>query len=439
MTDWCVTLKNILEQSFSMSFDVSLSLKDGEEQYTCFPSNKDDEFFTVKAYIHDQIRLVVEIAPQKNAGAILNDISMSDTSQRKIFFQYIEILNAEKAKISFTVNNEHLSNQGNWPKIWRFFKCRIDIIPIPELNSEEELLNLLAKWLTHGTALILSLLTIEEDDPCISISPDQEGKVKELKSIRYERSRVNRDICLAHKGYSCSACGFNFLERYGQLGKDYIEVHHTTPVSEMGDNYQIDIDRDLVPVCSNCHSMLHRKTPPYTIKELKNIIIKNGGNLEAFTEKVKIIKVYPECQTNYIPLYSIRAACGYFEGGELPEETGWIDASGYGFKPDPKRHFVVYAKGDSMLPKIKDGDLCVFEWYRAGSRNGEIVLTESCELDSGYGGMYTIKKYYSEKINTEDCWQHTKVELRPLNPEFHPINLDEDGDYRTIGIFKCTL
>ena len=213
MTDWCVTLKNILEQSFSMSFDVSLSLKDGEEQYTCFPANKDDEFFTVKACIHDQIRLVVEIAPQKNAGAILNDISMSDTSQRKIFFQYIEILNAEKAKISFTVNNEHLTNQGNWPKIWRFFKCRIDIIPIPELNSEEELLNLLAKWLTHGTALIFSLLTIEEDDPCISISPDQEGKVKELKSRRYERSRVNRDICLAHKGYSCSACGFNFLER----------------------------------------------------------------------------------------------------------------------------------------------------------------------------------------------------------------------------------
>ena len=58
----------------------------------------------------------------------------------------------------------------------------------------------------------------------------------------------------------------------GKLGKDYIEVHHTTPVSEMGEGYVVDIDRDLVPVCSNCHSMLHRKYPPYTIKELKEII-----------------------------------------------------------------------------------------------------------------------------------------------------------------------
>ena len=42
----------------------------------------------------------------------------------------------------------------------------------------------------------------------------------------------------------------------------------------MGDNYKIDIDRDLVPVCSNCHSMIHRKNPPLSIEELKDIISK---------------------------------------------------------------------------------------------------------------------------------------------------------------------
>ena len=96
MADWCIMLKKIMEQYFSMPFDVSLSVVDGEKQYTCSPSNNEDIFFTVKAYIHDQIRLVVEIAPQKNAGAILNDISKSDASQRKIFFQYIDVLNSEK-------------------------------------------------------------------------------------------------------------------------------------------------------------------------------------------------------------------------------------------------------------------------------------------------------------------------------------------------------
>lgn len=439
MTDWCIKLKNRLEKTFSMPFEVSLSVVDGEEQYTCCPSNSEEVFFAVKAYIHDQIRLVVEIAPQKNAGAILNDMAHADNSQRKIFFQYIDVLNSEKAKISFSVNNESVTNEKPWPENWRFFRCRMDLIPIPEVDGEEELSSLLAEWLIHGTALILSLLTVEEDVPCSKLTPEQEGEAKEIKSKRYERSRVNRDICLAHKGYSCYACGFNFLERYGQLGKDYIEVHHTTPVSEMGDNYEIDIDRDLVPVCSNCHSMLHRKKPPYTIKELKDIIAQNGGNIEPQSVKMKVIQIYPKYQANCVPLYSIRAACGYFEDGEIPEEEGWIDVSGHGFTPDPKRHFAIYAKGDSMLNKIKDGDICVFGWYRAGSREGEIVLTECDEKDIDYGGMYTIKKYHSEKKVTEEGWQHTKVELIPLNKDYDTIELDGDAEYRTVGVLKCVL
>lgn len=140
-----------------------------------------------------------------------------------------------------------------------------------------------------------------------------------------------------------------------------------------------------------------------------------------------------------IPLYTLRAACGYFDDGQLPEEEGWIDATGQGFTPDKDRYFAVHAKGDSMLPKIHDGDICVFEWYHAGSRNGEIVLTQSSEYDDAYGGRYTIKRYHSEKIVTDEGWQHAKVELQPLNPDFEPIELDEFGDYRTIGIFKGVL
>jgi len=149
--------------------------------------------------------------------------------------------------------------------------------------------------------------------------------------------------------------------------------------------------------------------------------------------------ILPEYHEGCIPLYTLRAACGYFEDGEVPEEEGWVDATGNGFTPDPKRHFVVHAKGNSMLPKIKDGDLCVFEWYRAGSRNGEIVLTQSSEFDSEYGGKYTIKKYHSEKVVTEEGWQHSKVELIPLNKDFDVIELDEETEYRTIGILKCVL
>ena len=156
-------------------------------------------------------------------------------------------------------------------------------------------------------------------------------------------------------------------------------------------------------------------------------------------KELKITLIHPDYQPGRIPLYTLRAACGYFEDGQAPEEEGWIDASGLGFTPDQKRHFAVHAKGDSMLPKIKDGDICIFEWYNAGSRNGEIVLSQSREYDTEYGGKYTIKRYYSEKVVTEEGWQHSKVELQPLNSDFEPIELDEFGDYKTIGIFKCVL
>ena len=276
MSDYSTELKKRLEREFSMPFNVSLMLTDGEEQYVCYPSNSEEAFFYVKAYIHDQIRLVVEVTPQNNAWGILNDMAQADKAKQQIFFQYLSVLREKKAKAVFSVNNDNLGGEKTWPETWRFFKCRIDLVPIPENNEGGELVDLLAEWMSHGTALILSLLTIEETTPQSEFVSQEEGGVKEVLSKRYERSRVNREICLAHKGYSCHVCGFNFLEKYGPLGKNYIEVHHTTPVSEMGEGYVIDIDRDLVPVCSNCHSIIHRRKPPYSIEEMKEMIAQNS-------------------------------------------------------------------------------------------------------------------------------------------------------------------
>jgi len=159
---------------------------------------------------------------------------------------------------------------------------------------------------------------------------------------------------------------------------------------------------------------------------------------ESTQEKTNII-VLPQYREGCVPLYTLRAACGYFEGGEVPEEEGWVEASGNEFTPDPKRYFAVHAKGNSMLPKIQDGDICVFEWYKAGSRDGEIVLTQTNAIDAEYGAEYTIKQYRSEKTQTEEGWQHTKIELQPLNKDYDVIELDSETEYRTVGVLKCVL
>jgi SOS-response transcriptional repressor LexA len=147
----------------------------------------------------------------------------------------------------------------------------------------------------------------------------------------------------------------------------------------------------------------------------------------------------------HLPVYTIKAACGYFEDNSIipeNEEEGWVDIREYGFKAN-RNMFVVHAAGDSMLPKIKDGDLCVFELYgpnNAGSRNGEIVLTECQSKDTDTDCHYTIKKYHSEFIQNEDgALEHSKIELIPLNKDYDVIELDGETNYRTIGVLKCVI
>lgn len=99
-----------------------------------------------------------------------------------------------------------------------------------------------------------------------------EGALVTVKANKYERNQKARRECVAKKGYQCLVCGRDFEATYGEIGKNFIHVHHLTPISSIGKEYQLNVDTDLAPVCPNCHYMLHRKDPPYTIEELKEKI-----------------------------------------------------------------------------------------------------------------------------------------------------------------------
>lgn len=82
-----------------------------------------------------------------------------------------------------------------------------------------------------------------------------EGKKHETSVTRYERSQGNRKDCIAHYDYVCQVCGINFEQTYGEIGKDFIEVHHLYPVSQ--GKRQVNPIEDIIPLCSNCHYMIH--------------------------------------------------------------------------------------------------------------------------------------------------------------------------------------
>lgn len=75
---------------------------------------------------------------------------------------------------------------------------------------------------------------------------------------KYERSSIARQKCIEKHGYRCKVCGIDFEETYGIVGKNFIHVHHIVPISTIGKKYKINYEKDLVPICPNCHAMLHR-------------------------------------------------------------------------------------------------------------------------------------------------------------------------------------
>ena len=105
----------------------------------------------------------------------------------------------------------------------------------------------------------------------------KEGKLQLRLHLRKERNQ--RFIANAKKKWNrdqngrvpCSVCSFSFPQTYGKVGESFIEAHHTQPISSLSPDTIVSPDQ-LVPVCSNCHSMLHRHRPWLTVEQLRTIV-----------------------------------------------------------------------------------------------------------------------------------------------------------------------
>lgn len=107
----------------------------------------------------------------------------------------------------------------------------------------------------------------------------QEGRKRKTQSTTYERSTAVRKAAVEYyrreDGHIvCAICDFNFYEVYGDRGKDFIEIHHETPLYETnGEERTVFLSeavKNVKPVCSNCHRIIHRKRNEIsTISEMK--------------------------------------------------------------------------------------------------------------------------------------------------------------------------
>ncbi len=105
-----------------------------------------------------------------------------------------------------------------------------------------------------------------------------EGHMRQVHLTIHERNVSARQKCIEHYGTTCAICGIDFGQVYGPVGEGYIHVHHITPLSEIGQEYEVNPITDLVPVCPNCHAMIHRRLPCYSIEEVQSMVNREHGS-----------------------------------------------------------------------------------------------------------------------------------------------------------------
>jgi predicted HNH restriction endonuclease len=135
----------------------------------------------------------------------------------------------------------------------------------------------LTSSLRHYIKFLQYIALSQRPNTMLSIETYTEGRLNYVHAVGYERNRVARNECIKHYGCRCAVCGFDFESVYGEIGKGFIEVHHIVPIHERGGEYYVDPIKDLRPLCSNCHSMLHRLRPALSVENLRDYLNQQQG------------------------------------------------------------------------------------------------------------------------------------------------------------------
>ncbi len=131
-------------------------------------------------------------------------------------------------------------------------------------------------WGLRNVSSVCDVELTQEDDEF------SEGKLLLKNHLSRERnpkliSEAKKSFIKKYGHLYCEVCGFDFFKTYGEVGDNFIEAHHIKPVSKMKDGERTKIE-DIVMLCSNCHSMMHRRKPWLTVNDLKQTIKSNNLN-----------------------------------------------------------------------------------------------------------------------------------------------------------------
>lgn len=101
-----------------------------------------------------------------------------------------------------------------------------------------------------------------------------EGKKNFYYTTRYERDKSLTKKAKGIHGTNCVICGFSFGQFYGPYAEGLIQIHHLVPLSTFEKAKKVNPETDLVPVCANCHIVIHKKKKnTLSIEKMKQFIL----------------------------------------------------------------------------------------------------------------------------------------------------------------------
>lgn len=211
------------------------------------------------------------------------------------------------------------------------------------------------------------------------------------------------------------------------------EVNQTTILNDNKKELSIvKIRFNLIdPVTANIYEYLQEKVFYKDSKLLNSKLDFENGKSNKTIGEIK----------NPIPLYDFYAAAGSFSEMQFEKNYTFIEGPE---NSNFKNLFACKIIGDSMNRVIPNGSICLFKPYTGGSRDGKIVLVENREIqDLDFNSSFTIKKYTSNKLITENGWEHVSIVLKPssFDKSFKDIIINEENaqQMRVIGEFVGVL
>lgn len=215
-------------------------------------------------------RVDATFEPAPFASGLLAALGREDPASRAAFMNIWKSFELVGTNVDLQVNGGRCTVAEIPDGTWTSFRIKCS-----RLAAQEDVQMAAEETASACLALLLALLPLEDDHPN-PFQGQEEGEAIRTFGTRYERNPANRAAAIAVHGVRCSVCGFDFLSAYGELGRGFIEIHHTVPVSTMGGGYIVDPATEMVPLCANCHRMVHRESPPVAVDIMRAIVSRPG-------------------------------------------------------------------------------------------------------------------------------------------------------------------